>query len=70
MPTETGPWDLVVPRARHGARGGAAPCGEQALARCADRWDAKSPASSPRWRAAWERWTGVLDDPPATRRAG
>lgn len=42
---------------------------EQALARCADRWDTKSPAISPSWLADWDRLTVFCDAPPALRRA-
>ena len=50
---------------------GAAPLPDaaHALARCAERWDTQEPASSPRWRAAWERLTVLLEAPPAIRRA-
>jgi putative transposase len=41
----------------------------QALERFAERWDTKSPASSPRWRADGDRWTVLCDSPPALRRA-
>jgi transposase-like protein len=42
---------------------------EQALERCADRWDSKYPAISPRWLADWDRLTVFFDYPPAIRRA-
>jgi hypothetical protein len=53
-----GPWhERRAGAAARRVRTGALPraAAEQALARGADRWDAKSPASSPRGRAAWER---------------
>jgi transposase-like protein len=40
----------------------------QALERCAERWDSKSPAISPRWIADWARLPGLFDSPPAIRR--
>jgi putative transposase len=66
-----GPW-----RARRAvatalrAISGAAPLADaaHALERCAERWDATSPALSPSWRADGERWTVRLDSPPALRR--
>jgi putative transposase len=42
---------------------------EQALERCADRWDTKDPAMSPSWLADWDRLTGCFASPPAIRRA-
>ncbi len=42
---------------------------EQALERCADRWDTKYPAMSPSWLADWDRLTVCFDYPPAIRRA-
>jgi len=42
---------------------------EQALERCADRWDTKYPAMSPSWLADWDRLTVFFDYPPAIRRA-
>ena len=42
---------------------------EQALERCADRWDTKYPAMSPSWLADWDRLTVFFDSPPAIRRA-
>lgn len=42
---------------------------EQALERFADRWDTTYPAISPRWLAAWDRFTVFFASPPAMRRA-
>jgi len=42
---------------------------EQALERCADRWDTKYPAMSPSWLADGDRLTVCFDSPPAIRRA-
>ena len=42
---------------------------EHALERFADRWDAHSPAISPRWLADWDRVTVFFDSPSAIRRA-
>src|SRR5919109_1409823 len=44
------------------------PEAEQALERFAERWDAKYPASSPRWWAAWDRLPVLFDYPRAIRR--
>jgi putative transposase len=41
---------------------------EQALERCAERWDTKSPAIRPRWVADGDRFTVLCDSPPAIRR--
>jgi transposase-like protein len=42
---------------------------EQALERCADRWDTTYPAISPSGLADGARLTGFFDSPPAIRRA-
>jgi transposase-like protein len=49
---------------------GAAPLAEaeQGRERFAERGDAKYPASSPSWLAAWDRLTVLFDYPPAIRR--
>jgi transposase-like protein len=44
------------------------PEAEQALERCADRWDTQYPAISPSWLADWDRLTVLFDYPPAIRR--
>ena len=67
-----GPWpERRAVAADLRALSGATPlaAAEQARERCADRWAPKSPAISPRWLAAWDRWTVFFDSPPAIRRA-
>jgi putative transposase len=67
-----GPWkERRAGAAALRAISGAAPRpdAEHALARFAERWEAKDPALSPSWLAAWDRLTGRFDYPPARRRA-
>jgi putative transposase len=40
----------------------------QALERFAERWETKSPAMRPRWLADGDRFTVLVDSPPAIRR--
>jgi putative transposase len=67
-----GPWKerRAVAAAWRAISGAATlPEAEQALERFAERWEAKYPASSPSWLAAWARLTVFFDYPPAIRRA-
>jgi transposase-like protein len=44
------------------------PEAEQALERCAARWEATDPAISPRWLTDWDRLTVLCDALAAMRR--
>ena len=69
---QDGPWqERRAGAADLRAISGAAPrpAAAHARARFAARWDTQYPASSPSWRAAWDRLPVCVASPPALRRA-